>query len=59
MAPIESWLRPSELRPKPDWLRSMFPWPQQALVVNGRTMAYLDEGPRDGQIVLWLSVLDT
>jgi len=55
MAPIESWLRPGELRPKPDWLRSMFPWPQHALVVNGRTMAYLDEGPRDGRPVLLLS----
>lgn len=43
------------LRPKPDWLTPLFPWEQRALVVNGRTMAYIDEGERDGRPVLLLS----
>ena len=38
----------------PDWLTSMFPWPQSTLTVNGRRMAYVDEGPRDGRPVLLL-----
>ncbi|HLZ70068.1 MAG TPA: alpha/beta fold hydrolase [Dehalococcoidia bacterium] len=43
------------LRAKPDWLAPLFPWEQQALAVNGRTMAYIDEGDRDGRPVLLLS----
>jgi len=43
------------LGPKPDWLAPLFPWEQRALTVNGRTMAYIDEGPRDGRPVLLLS----
>jgi hypothetical protein len=34
------------LRRKPPWLQALFPWELQALRVTGRTMAYLDEGPR-------------
>jgi haloalkane dehalogenase len=33
----------------------MFPWTQHALSVNGRTMAYVDEGPRDAVAMLLLS----
>ena len=33
----------------------MFPWEQHGAVVNGRMMAYLDEGPRDSRPVLLLS----
>ena len=40
---------------KPEWLRDLFPWEQQALVVNGRSMAFLDEGARDARPVLLLS----
>ena len=36
------------LRPKPPWLQALFPWEHKALRVNGRTMAYLDEGPSRG-----------
>ena len=43
------------LRPKPKWLEPLFPWPQHALAVNGRTMAYIDEGDRFGRPVLLLS----
>jgi haloalkane dehalogenase len=43
------------LRTKPDWLKTMFPWEQQSLKVNGREMAFIDEGPEDGQPVLLLS----
>jgi len=39
---------------KPDWLRAMFPWPQANLTVNGRRMAYVDEGPRHARPVLLL-----
>jgi len=38
----------------PDWLTSMFPWPRSRLSVNGRQMAFIDEGPRDGRPVLLL-----
>jgi haloalkane dehalogenase len=38
----------------PDWLTRMFPWPQQRLSVNGRRMAFVDEGPRDARPVLLL-----
>lgn len=43
------------LRPKPNWLAPIFPWEQKALVVNGRTMAYIDEGDPNGRPVLLLS----
>jgi len=43
------------LRPKPNWLKSMFPWEQKSLQVNGRTMAYIDEGDPQGRPVLLLS----
>src|SRR5438128_8226358 len=43
------------LRPKPDWLKPLFPWEQRALVVNGRTMAYIDEGDSAARPVLLLS----
>jgi hypothetical protein len=42
------------LRPKPSWLQALFPWEQQALRVNGRTMASLDEGPPEARPVLLL-----
>lgn len=40
--------------PKPDWLEAMFPWPQASLSVNGRRMAYIDEGSRAARPVLLL-----
>ena len=43
-----------ELKRKPDWLEPLFPWEQHALLVNGRTMAYVDEGDRDARPVLLL-----
>ena len=43
------------LRPKPEWLKPLFPWEQRALTVNGRTMAYVDEGNPKGRPVLLLS----
>jgi haloalkane dehalogenase len=43
------------LKPKPDWLKKLFPWEQKALGVNGRTMAYIDEGNPEGRPVLLLS----
>lgn len=53
--PKHTWLRSSELRRKPEWLEPLFPWQQKALVTNGRTMAYLDEGDADGRPILLLS----
>lgn len=47
-------MKPS-LRDKPEWLKPLFPWEQKALTVNGRTMAYVDEGDRNGRPVLLLS----
>ena len=38
----------------PTWLKPMFPWTQQSVPVNGRRMAYVDEGPREAQPVLLL-----
>jgi pimeloyl-ACP methyl ester carboxylesterase len=55
MSPRETWLRGTELRRKPGWLEEMFPWEQKSLVVNGRTMAYVDEGDPAGRPVLLLS----
>lgn len=43
------------LKPKPDWLKPLFPWEQKALTVNGRTIAYIDEGDRAARPVLLLS----
>lgn len=43
------------LREKPTWLEPIFPWQQKSLIVNGRTMAYIDEGDPDGRPVLLLS----
>jgi len=39
---------------KPDWLAPLFPWPQSRLDVNGRRMAYIDEGSNDARPVLLL-----
>ncbi len=38
--------------PRPDWLTAMFPWQHKRLTVNGRRMAYVDEG--EGPPVLLL-----
>src|SRR5579872_5316320 len=43
------------LRRKPDWLQPLFPWPQRNLSVNGRNMAYIDEGNGTGRPVVLLS----
>ncbi len=43
-----------ELSPQPDWLKSLYPWQQRAIVVNGRTMAYLDKGDDQARPVLLL-----
>jgi len=48
-------LEPRHPAPKPAWLTESFPWPQRSLVVNGRRMAFVDEGARDAQPVLLLS----
>jgi haloalkane dehalogenase len=40
---------------KPKWLEPLFPWEQRSLLVNGRRMSYIDEGPRGGRPVLLLS----
>jgi hypothetical protein len=39
---------------KPTWLKSLYPWHQHTLEVNGRRIAYVDEGPKDGRPVLLL-----
>ena len=43
-----------ELAPKPGWLEPLFPWQQKAITVNGRTMAYVDEGDAAARPVLLL-----
>jgi hypothetical protein len=43
------------LRPKPAWLEPLFRWAQDQILVNGRNMAYIDEGNRHGRPVLLLS----
>ena len=43
------------MQTKPDWLKKIFPWEQKALQVNGRSMAYVDEGDKDRIPVLLLS----
>jgi hypothetical protein len=32
----------------PDWLAAPFPWVQHRVLVNGRSMASIDTGPRAG-----------
>jgi pimeloyl-ACP methyl ester carboxylesterase len=44
-----------ELRAKPAWLTTLFPWEQKFAKVNGNHMAYLDEGDPNGRPVLLLS----
>jgi len=44
-----------EMRPKPEWLKELFPWEQHSVIVNGCHMAYIDEGDRKGRPVLLLS----
>jgi hypothetical protein len=39
---------------KPAWLRELFPWEQKTLCVNGRSMAYVDEGDLGARPVLLL-----
>jgi pimeloyl-ACP methyl ester carboxylesterase len=39
---------------KPAWLRKLFPWEQKSALVNGRTMAYVDEGDTGARPVLLL-----
>lgn len=46
---------PGKVREKPAWLRELYPWRQERVIVNGRRMAFVDEGPRDGLAVLLLS----
>ncbi len=43
-----------KLLDKPDWLRAVFPWEQRVITVNGRTMAYVDEGDPGARPVLLL-----
>ena len=43
------------LKPKPKFLKKLFPWEQKELKVNGRTMAYIDEGDPEARPVLLLS----
>jgi pimeloyl-ACP methyl ester carboxylesterase len=45
----------SDLRPQPEWLKTLFPWQQKSIQVNGRTMAYIDEGSPVARPVLLLS----
>lgn len=43
-----------EIQPKPDYLKELFPWQQHAIKVNGKTMAYIDEGKPSARPVLLL-----
>ncbi len=43
-----------ELQTKPDWLRALYPWEQKTATVNGRTMAYIDEGNSKARPVILL-----
>src|ERR1700722_10051072 len=43
------------MQPKPAWLEPLFPWTQHSIRVNGRNMAYIDEGDRSRPPVLLLS----
>jgi haloalkane dehalogenase len=40
------------MREKPQWLKEIFPWQQREVRVNGRTMAYMDEGPHEARSIL-------
>jgi pimeloyl-ACP methyl ester carboxylesterase len=42
------------MNPKPEWLEAMFPWEQKSIRVNGRSMAYVDEGDHARRPVLLL-----
>jgi pimeloyl-ACP methyl ester carboxylesterase len=42
------------LQSKPFWLHQLFPWEQKTLTVNGRTMAFVDEGPSTARPLLLL-----
>lgn len=44
-----------ELPRKPEWLEPLFPYEQHFVRVNGRRMAYIDEGERTARGVLLLS----
>jgi haloalkane dehalogenase len=46
--------RTTEAVGKPDWITPLYPWTQKFALVNGRRMAYLDEGDRSGRPVLLL-----
>ena len=35
------------MKDKPTWLKNLFPWEQKTIHVNGRLMAYVDEGDAD------------
>ncbi len=39
---------------KPDWLKELFPWEQKSIAVNGRRMAFVDEGNKAAPPVLLL-----
>ena len=43
------------LKTRPGWFEALFPWEQHSILVNGRRMSYIDEGPRGGRPVLLLS----
>jgi len=43
------------LRAMPEWLRPLFPYRQHKLTVNGRAMAYVDEGDSAARPILLLS----
>ena len=42
------------MKDKPTWLKNLFPWEQKTIHVNGRLMAYVDEGDADVPPVLLL-----
>jgi hypothetical protein len=39
---------------KSAWLKNIFPWEQRTLRVNGRSMAYVDEGDAEARPLLLL-----
>ena len=43
-----------ELQTKPEWLKTLYPWEQKTVTVNGRTMAYIDEGNSKARPVILL-----
>ena len=43
-----------EVQPKPGWLKELFPWQQYTIKINGRNMAYIDEGNPKARPVLLL-----